>query len=102
MSLPLVGHKIRELRLNAQMSQRQLAERVGVSANYIWIIEHDKKLPSLTVADKIATQLGVRTNDLFSDNPILPELRELVEKAGITRIIQDLSKLIEAEHGKQH
>jgi len=49
-----------------EMTQQDLAERVGVTRQTINAIELGKYSPSLEVAFRIAVALGVRLEDVFS------------------------------------
>lgn len=87
------------------MSQEELAAQVGVHKNYISQIETGRKVPSLKTLSKIAKQLEVPPNSLLSADPILPELRQLVEGTGLDRldqIIQELSRLREELRASSH
>jgi len=48
------------------LSQRELAESVGVSRQTINAIERDRYDPSLELAFKLATYFGCQIEDLFS------------------------------------
>lgn len=58
------GTVIRALRLAAQMSQRELAERAGCSHTQIARYELQGAEPTLPVARRIADALGVTLDDL--------------------------------------
>ena len=62
-----VTNTIRKLRFERnEMTQQDLAERVGVTRQTINAIELGKYSPSLEVAFRIAAALGVRLEDVFS------------------------------------
>jgi putative transcriptional regulator len=62
-----VTNTIRKLRFDRnEMTQQELAERVGVTRQTINAIELGKYSPSLEVAFRIAAALGVRLEDVFS------------------------------------
>ena len=52
-----VGERI--LRSRGSLSQRQLAQSVGVTAAYISRIEHGERIPTLQLLERIADALGV-------------------------------------------
>jgi putative transcriptional regulator len=56
-------HKLRTIR---KLSEAELAEKVGVTRNYINMISHGHRLPSLTIALNIAQILGVDVGDIWS------------------------------------
>jgi len=62
-----ITNTIRRLRFERnEMTQQDLAERVGVTRQTINAIELGKYSPSLEVAFRIATVFGVRLEDVFS------------------------------------
>ncbi len=66
-----LGNKLKTLRVNNQLSRKQVADLVGVSVSTIGLYESDERLPSLPVLVKLATQyktsvdylLGVENTD---------------------------------------
>lgn len=61
-----ITNKIRQLRFGAgEMSQKELAEKVGVTRQTIIAIEKDKYSPSLELACRIADVFDVEINDVF-------------------------------------
>ena len=66
MPLPITN-TIRKLRFERnEMTQQDLAERVGVTRQTINAIELGKYSPSLEVAFRIAVALGVRLEEVFA------------------------------------
>ncbi len=62
-----VSNNIRRLRFdNDEMTQKQLAEKVGVTRQTIVAIENAKYAPSLELAFLIATAFSVPLQDVFS------------------------------------
>lgn len=55
-----LGTVLRLIRKVKEMSIRELAEKMDVSANYLSEIETNKKRPSLEVLTKYSEALGVR------------------------------------------
>ena len=69
-----ITNTIRKLRFERnEMTQQDLAERVGVTRQTINAIELGKYSPSLEVAFRIAVVLGVRLEDVFSYGGGTPE-----------------------------
>lgn len=58
-------NRIRVLRAEKDLSQAELAEKVGVSRNSINAIENDKFEPSLPLAFRIADVFGLRIEEVF-------------------------------------
>ena len=66
MAKPPITNKIRRLRFDAdEMTQQQLARRVGVTRQTINAIELGKYSPSLEVAFRIAAVFGVPIDAVF-------------------------------------
>ncbi len=62
----IVKNKIRTLRFFAdEMTQQELAERIGSSRQTIIAIESEKYSPSLEMAFRIADVFGVTINEVF-------------------------------------
>lgn len=61
-----LDNTLREHRLRLELTQAELAERVGVSRKTINTVENGVFTPSATLALKLARALGVRVEDLFS------------------------------------
>lgn len=61
-----IGDRIRELRTQKGLSQRQLGEATGVTQGAIGHIENGNKEPSLQLAVLLADALGTTVNDLVS------------------------------------
>lgn len=67
MTQTAITNTIRKLRFaHGEMTQQDLAERVGVTRQTINAIELGKYSPSLEVAFRIAVAFGVRLEDVFT------------------------------------
>jgi putative transcriptional regulator len=61
-----LSNKVRRLRFdNGEMTQQQLADRVGVTRQTIIAIESGRYSPSLALAFKLARAFGVSIEDVF-------------------------------------
>lgn len=58
-------NKIKVYRAMAEMTQEQLAEKVGVARQTVLAIEKNKYVPSLTLAFRIARTFGVGVEEVF-------------------------------------
>ena len=69
-----IQNKIRSLRFHhAEMTQQQLAEKVGVTRQTVIAIEGDKYSPSLEVAFRIARAFGVPLEEVFQYDATGPD-----------------------------
>ena len=75
----MLGRKVRRLRLERKLSQVALAQRLGISASYLNLIEHDRRPLTLTLQMALADSLGIDVQSLSQDQDarLLAALREL-------------------------
>lgn len=57
----LISHNIAYYRNKYRLTQEQLSELSGISADYLSEIERGKKIPSIKRLDKIADNLNIET-----------------------------------------
>ncbi len=60
------GARLRELRRTAGLTQERLAERVGISVDFISLVERGVNAPSFDTLEKIAITLRVQVKELFN------------------------------------
>ena len=61
-----IRNSVRKLRfLGSEMTQQELAEKIGVTRQTVIAIEQDKYSPSLDVAFRIARIFGVPLEEVF-------------------------------------
>lgn len=58
-------NNLRKYRENANLTQTELAYKVGVTERYIAFLETGDRKPSLDVAEKVSNVLGATINDIF-------------------------------------
>ena len=59
--------KLRQLRKDKNLTQEQLAKKIGISRTYYTNIEKGRYIPSLITANKIKNILGYKNDDIFLD-----------------------------------
>ena len=67
MELSTIGKNIRNVRKAKKMRQEDLAEKTGLSVNYIGNVERGEKIPSLETFLKIVNALGVTSDVVLAD-----------------------------------
>ena len=60
-----LGYRIRQLREDKNVSQRQLALMTGTSRSYLWKLEGGKADVGIDVLRRIARALDVKVRDLI-------------------------------------
>ena len=78
MEIPL-GTRLRDLRRERKLSQRDLAERADLSPNAISLIERGEISPSVATLQRLAGALSVRMSYFFDD---LDEMRVVYSRVG--------------------
>ena len=86
-----IGGFLRELRKEKELTQEQLAEKVGIGTTYISDIERGAKFPSLSLFIKIVDALGVSSDFI---------LRGEIE-AGKNCVYDDITKKLDGLTPKQ-
>lgn len=74
-----IGMNIRKYRREKHLTQKQLADMVGVSDPYITTLEKGGTLPSLYVFMRIVDALEITPNHLLLDSMQSPELVYLLD-----------------------
>src|SRR6266542_5296596 len=90
---PPIGRRIRQLRTERELPQRELAERAGVSVDLVSKLEQRvKQTPSLQSLGKIAAALGVEVAALLShpDADLTPaeDTEQPVDAVDVARLVE--------------
>lgn len=67
MDMKAIGQRIKQAREAKRLTQEQLAEKVGLSASHISVIERGIKSPRLETLVEILNTLKVDANSVLSD-----------------------------------
>ena len=74
-----LSNKVKHLRVeHGEMTQQQLAEKVGVTRQTIIAIEANRYSPSLTLAFRIARTFGVSIEEVFQYSGDIGEKRHII------------------------
>ena len=63
-----LGNKLKTLRVNRNLSRKQIAELIGVSVSIVGMYESGERLPSLHMIVKLAAQYRVSVDYLLDCN----------------------------------
>lgn len=108
MQLDTIGKNIRKYRLMKKYRQEDLAERTGLSANYIGMVERGEKVPSLETFINILNALDVSADMVLADvlktgyivkNSILNEKMSKLVPEDRDKIYEVIDTLV--KHSKQ-
>ena len=101
-----LGQRIREIRKKRGMTQAELAEKAGISVNFVGTAERGIHSPSISTLERIAKALHVNISQLFDFTEELPEkkyaIKELISilKDGNStkiKVVTDIAKRIMEE-----
>lgn len=108
MQLDTIGKNIRKYRLMKKYRQEDLAERAGLTTNYIGMVERGEKIPSLETFIKILNTLEVSSDMILADvldtgytvkNSILNEKLAKIAPEDRSKIYEVIDTLL--KHSKQ-
>lgn len=78
------GEYIKSLRVSAGLKQQELADRVGISASMLSLLESSKREPTIKMIKELARALEVPSSALFAtalaegdDNSDIPAMKHL-------------------------
>ncbi len=97
-----LGPRVRGLRKERDLSQRELAELASLSPNAISLIERDEISPSVATLQRLAGALGVKMSYFFESDTVArvlhfrPHERPAIRGAGLT--IEGLGGRLEGQH----
>jgi transcriptional regulator with XRE-family HTH domain len=102
-----IGKRIRKRRQILEMTQKELAEAIGVTPQHISAIEQDKRDPSLSSLGKLAEELGVTIDYLVTGKEsvitdTIPAIKgdkklKLKAKKALIALIQELHEATGSE-----
>ena len=64
-----IGNKIKQLRLQCDLTQEELANRCELTKGYISQLENELTSPSIATLMDILSALGTNLKDFFSEEP---------------------------------
>ena len=72
-----LGYRLKTLRVNNQLSRKQVADLVGVSVSTVGLYESGERLPSLSVLVKLAAQYKTSVDYLLGVESVGKEMLSL-------------------------
>jgi len=88
----ILALNLKENRQKCGLTQEKLAEKAGISANYLSMVEVSKKFPTPEMLDRLANALRIETFQLFdasatAEGALIHLERSIINK--ITSVIKD-------------
>jgi len=62
----ILARNIKKNRRKLGITQTELAEKAGLSTHYLGMVEIARNFPSADVLERLASALGIKSNELFS------------------------------------
>ena len=98
----ILADNLKGNRKKCGVSQSKLAEKAGISTQYIAMIELSKQFPSPEVLERIAAALNIEAYELFSVPPSLESSMERLQKDMIKEIREVIVEVLEKSLADKH
>ncbi|MCL2831684.1 MAG: helix-turn-helix domain-containing protein [Treponema sp.] len=114
----ILAQNLKEYRRRNGLTQEKLAEKAGISTNYLSMIEISRKFPTPEMMDRLAQALNIHTFQLFNpsatpdgallhlEQVIITNLESIVEKIikqdFFIELNQTITKIIKQELVKEN
>jgi transcriptional regulator with XRE-family HTH domain len=98
----ILANNLKENRRKCGISQAKLAEKAGISTQYIAMIELARQFPTPEVLEKIAVALGIEAYELFSVPPSPESSMERLHKDIIKEIKEVIVEVMEKTLADRH
>lgn len=89
----IVGMNFKAARDKTCLSQEEFADKLGVSRNYVSLVELGKKYPKLEVLLDATEIAGVSLEFMFEGNPVREALSRVTEVYGVEAVQSALQKM---------
>ena len=64
-----IGDRIKQARVKAKLTQKELAKKIGASASWVYLVEDGQQNAQVHSLRKVAEALGVSIRSLLPDDP---------------------------------
>jgi transcriptional regulator with XRE-family HTH domain len=89
-----IGHVLKLIRTNLAMTQKQMADRLGISHNYLSLIEGGKKDPTNDMVADFARELNISKEALLFASSDVPDELNSNDKRDFQRLQQNILSLL--------
>lgn len=98
----ILANNLKANRRKNKLSQSKLAEKAGISTQYIAMIELSRQFPTPEVLERIADALGLEAYELFSVQQTPENAMERLHKDIIKEIRQVIVEVLETALADKH
>jgi transcriptional regulator with XRE-family HTH domain len=91
----ILAKNLRDKRRKCGLSQEKLAEKAGISTQYLAMIEIARKFPASEVLERLAGALGIKVYELFLTDHSPREELELLRQDIISEMKQTFVEIVE-------
>jgi len=91
----ILARNLREHRRKCGFSQEKLAEKTGISTQYLAMIEIARKFPASEVLERLAEAMNIKVYELFLIDYSPREELELLRKDIINEMKQTFGEIVE-------
>lgn len=89
-----IGQILKHIRVNKGISQKEMAEKLGISSNYLSLIESDKKEPSQDKIADFAEALNISKEALLLASTDAPAELNDKDKRDFVRLQRNIVSLL--------
>lgn len=89
-----IGNVLKLVRTSKGLTQKGMAEILGVSQNYLSLIESNKKMPSVDTMEAFATALDISKDALLFASAGVPEELSSEDMKEFQRLQQNILSLL--------
>jgi transcriptional regulator with XRE-family HTH domain len=98
----ILASNLKANRRKSKLSQAKLAEKAGISTQYIAMIELSRQFPTPEVLERIAEALGIEAYELFTVQETPEDAMERLQKAIVKEIRQVIVEVLETALADKH
>jgi len=89
----ILAQNLKKHRKRLGITQPKLAESAGLSTNYLGMIEVARNFPTADVLERLASALGIKSNELFSVSDSPEIAMEQLQIAFLEKLDQKLNNI---------
>jgi len=89
----ILARNLKDNRKRLGITQSELAEKAGLSTQYLGMIEVTRNFPTADVLERLAAALGIKSNELFSVSASPEIAMEQMQMAILDKLDQKLDNI---------